>query len=434
MYTVDDDPKNDFYDDEEIQEKSSKNGTGIIVKIIIIILCVVVLIWLVKALRSNTLEKDTGKVHAENVIKLRLGAEEYFFLKNKKAETSIVNLKELKSLGLVEDLVDANDKVCSENNSKASLESGETSYKMTISLDCSTNDDEEIFYYHNSNLACQNCNGKTIMTGQNIPNNEDNKGENNNDGDNISDDNGEQGEYSCVDWSSWQTDRNDDPSLIERSKTLVQGVKYGNKNITIKFTDWSGYSTTPVEASEKTEVETKVETTETWSESKTSYDIDSNNPNIRIIGTSTETITTSCPSGYYLSGNSCISQSESVGNLTYSEFNSGKYKVNNGLCNGVRNERNSSGKYEITYLNCRYNTITSTGSYASSSRTLYTYQEKITTSVTYYRYRTKVAVESSEDDVYTNQKYEEKDLPEGYVKVPGTEETFYSYKYEVCVK
>ena len=57
---------------------------------------------------------------------------------------------------------------------------------------------------------------------------------------------------------------------------------------------------------------------------------------------------------------------------------------------------------------------------------LYTYQELVTTDVTYYRYRT---INSDvEADVYTDVKYEESDLPEGFVKVPGSEETYYSYK------
>lgn len=439
MYTIDDNNRDEF-DDEVYENKSWNNGTGLIIKIIIIILCVVILIWLVNALKNNSGKKDTGLTHDENVLKVRLAAEEYFFLKNNKETESHVSLKKLESNGLVDKVVDANGKVCSDN-SKVTLKKGDTSYKMTVILDCSTNDDEEIFYYHLSNLACQNCNGKTLMTGQsNVPDKKDeekeeeNEGENNNDDNYIPDDNGEQGEYSCVTWSDWQTDRITDSTLEERTKTLVQGVKYGKTNINIQFSDWSDFTTTPIEASEKTEVETKVETTESWGETKTAYSVDTSNPNIRIIGKNTETISSSCPSGYTLNGNRCISKSESVGNLTYSEFNSGRYKINNGLCAGVKNIRNSSGKYEITYLNCRYNRITNAGNYSSSSRTLYTYQERILNNITYYRFRTKQAVQTKEEDVYTNQKYEEKDLPEGFVKVPGTEEVFYSYKYEVCVK
>ena len=36
--------------------------------------------------------------------------------------------------------------------------------------------------------------------------------------------------------------------------------------------------------------------------------------------------------------------------------------------------------------------------------------------------------------VYTDVKYEESELPEGFVKVPGSEETYYSYKLTYCEK
>ena len=441
MYTVDDDITNQIEDDDDIIEKKSwNNGTGLIVKIIIIILCVIVLIWLIKELKSNSGNKDVGATHDANVLKVRLAAEEYFFLKNKKNTYSVVDVKELKSYGLVDDVVDANGKVCNATNSKATLTKDDSSYKMTINLDCSTIDKEETFYYHLSNLACQNCNDKTLMNGQtvvvdNTPTTEE-KGEEviNNDNNDIPDDTIEQNEYSCVAWSDWQKDRVSDSTLIEKSKTLVQGVKRGNSNISITYTDWSDYTTTPITASDNVEVETKVETEESWSDTKTSYNIDTSNSNIRVIDTKTETSSSSCPDGYTLSNGKCYSQSESVSNLTYSEFNSGNYKVNNGLCEGVKNMKNSNGRYEITYLNCRYNKIISTGSYNVSSTTLYTYQELITNNVTYYRSRTKVAKETREDDIYTNEKYEENALPAGYVKVAGTEETFYSYKLTSCEK
>ena len=434
MYTVDDNSKNQ-YDDEIYEVKSDNNSTGLIIKIIIIILCVLVLIWLISALKNNRNNKDSSQTHNENVLKVRLAAEEYFFLKNKKNTESSVSLKELKSNKLLDEVIDANNKVCSDS-SKVSLNKGDNSYKMTINLDCSTNDDEEIFYYNLNNLACQNCNGKTLMNGQTInPNksdSDDNKGENNNDDDNISDDNGEQGEYSCVSWSDWQTDRITDSIYEERSKTLVQGVKYGKTNISIEFGNWSEYTKTPIEANEKTEVETKVVSEESWGETKTAESVDTNNPKIRIIGIS-QGESASCPSGYVLNGNKCYTENEKRGNLTYRQLNSGNYKVNNGLCEGVKNIKNVSGQYELTYLNCNYNIVIDAEN-SSSSKTVYSYQELVTNNVTYYRSRTKRAVERKEEDVYTNQKYEEKDLPEGYVKVPGTEETFYSYKYEDCVK
>lgn len=440
MYTVDDDIINQVEDDDVIEKKSWNNGTGLIVKIIIIILCVIVLIWLIKELNSNSGKKVDGATHDANVLKVRLAAEEYFFLKNKKDVYSVANIKELKSYGLVDDVVDSNGKVCDGTNSKTTLTKEDNNYKMTISLDCSTNDKDEVFYYHLSTLVCQNCNGKTIMNGQTVvvDNNEvkEENGEEviDNGNNDIPDDTIEQSEYSCVAWSDWQENRVVDSILEERSKTLVQGVKHGTLSTRVEYGEWSDYTTTPLYKDANTEVESKVETVNNWSETKTAYELDTSNPNIKVVDTTVENYggVYTCPNGYSLSGNTCVSGTL-YGNLTYSEYNSGRYNVTNGLCNGVRNIKNSNGKYEITYLNCSYYTTTSP-SYSSSTRTLYTYQELTSSEVTYYRSRTVKVISTSSDDVYTTEKYEEKDLPAGYVKVPGTEETFYSYKLTSCEK
>ena len=439
MYTIDDDNNNQFDDDDEIVvERSWNNGTGLIVKIIIIILCVIVLIWLIKALKSNNSTKvDEGATHASNVLKLRLAAEDYFFIKNKKTKYSVANVEELKAYGLMDSLTDANGKVCSDKNSKATITKNASNYKMTIKLDCSTTDEEEVFYYHTSNLACQNCDGESNMTGHNgVPNKEEEQENNNNNNNNNNNEEQEEqeDEYSCVAWSEWTKERVNNPLLEERTKTLVQGVKKGKKSSKTVYGKWSEFTPTHIEDTDGLEVETKTVSVDSWGESQTATYVDTSNPNVRIIGTSTEYTSSPCPSGYSLSGNSCYSRSETVGNLTYTEFNSGRYKVNNGLCEGVRNQRTSSGKNELVYINCRYNTIVSRGSYGGSSRTIYTYQEKTSSNVTYYRYRTVQTINTMTEDVYTDKKYEEKDLPEGYVKVDGSEETYYSYKYPSCEK
>ena len=49
-------------------------------------------------------------------------------------------------------------------------------------------------------------------------------------------------------------------------------------------------------------------------------------------------------------------------------------------------------------------------------------------------FKAKEKSEVKENDVYTEKKYEEDDLPEGFVKVDGTEETYYSYRLTYCVK
>ena len=102
-------------------------------------------------------------------------------------------------------------------------------------------------------------------------------------------------------------------------------------------------------------------------------------------------------------------------------------------CEDVKTLKNSEGRYEVTYIDCEYNTkISEVGKSESSSYTMYTYQELETKDITYYRYRTINTV--NEPVQYTKTKYEESNLPDGYVKLDGSEEVYYSYKYAYCEK
>ena len=55
----------------------------------------------------------------------------------------LVNLIELQSEGLVDTIIDANNKVCNANSSTATLNHEIDGYTMTVKLDCSTNDKEK---------------------------------------------------------------------------------------------------------------------------------------------------------------------------------------------------------------------------------------------------------------------------------------------------
>lgn len=416
MYTIDD-QKEDLYE-EEYESSKWDNYKGLIFKIIIIILCIVVLILLIKALKNNRNETNDSAIHSANTEKIRLAAEQYYFIKNNKDKISYVNVSELKNEGLVTDIVDANNKVCSESKTGVNLDNEIDAYKMTIKYSCSTNDKDEIFYYHKNTLACLNCSGKTYMDGKTVV---------------IDDDNNKEPEkeesiYNCYEWSNWTKNRVYDSDLTERVKTLVLGVKYGKKTV---YSDWSEYSITPIVKTDGIEIETKTVNEEVWSENKTSTNVDKSNPNIRIISQDTVTETTNrCTDGYVVD-NICYSKSSEVGNLSYAEYNSGNYQIKNEYCEGIKSIKNSDGKYVLTYLNCEYNKKIGEAK-KTSSYTLYTYQEKELKDVTYYRYRTVDTL--SEPDKYTDIKYEEKDLPSGYVKVDGSEETYYSYKETYCVK
>ena len=421
MYTIDDEQK-DLYEDEYYENSKWDNYKGLIFKIIIIILCIIVLVWLIKALKNNNKTSDNGVVHVANTEKIRLAAEDYFFLKNNKNNTTYVSLGELKNKGYITDVVDANNKVCSDSGTKVNLDNEVDAYKMTINFSCSTNDKDEVFYYHKNTLACLNCAGNTHMNGKTVVIADEDENEVYEE---IPADNPY---YSCTTWSNWTKTRESDRNLIERKKVLVQGVKYGSKTV---YGNWSEYTTVPIVKNNGIEIETKTVTEEVLSPVKTARSIDTSNPNIKII--SVQTVTeegNTCKDGKLIDNN-CYSTKEKVGNLTYMEYHSENYKINNGYCEDAKTLKNSEGKYVLTYINCRYNEKISSVD-EPVSYTVYNYQEKEVKNVTYYRYRTVNTV--SEPDKYTDKLYEESDLPKGYVKVDGSEETYYSYKDSYCEK
>ena len=390
MYTVEDEREN-LYEDEEYVSNKWDSYKGIVFKVIIIILCIIVLIWLIKALNSNRNLDKNNEVHMANVTKIRLAAEDYFFDRNI-GKYGTVSLYELKNEGLINELVDANNKSCNEDDTIVNLTHDIDSYVMKVNLSCSTKEKEEKFYYHRNTLACLNCNGTTNMTGNKViakaDENKDTKPINTN----------VNPEYSCVSWSNWSKIRVDDPSLTERKRVMVQGVKYGKGTL---YGKWSEYSTTPVLNSDLIEVETKVEHVKGWGEVKTGTNIDTNNPNIRIISTNVVNESTGNCNNGYVENNICYSNEIKTSNLTYDEYYSGNYKVLKKYCEGVKSLTNS---FILTYIDCRYNE--KIGEYTKgNSYTTYTYQE-----------------------------YEEDKLPSGYVKVDGTEDIYYSYKIKGCEK
>ena len=430
MYTIDD-QKEDLYEEDDY-DNSWDNNKGLIFKIIIIILCIIVLIWLIMALKNNR-NSDDGTIHNANVEKVRLAAEEYFFLLNNKDKVSNVSLAGLKSEELISDVIDANNKVCSPSGTNVNLNEGSDKYTMTVSLSCSTDDKEEVFYYSRDTLACLNCNGQTHMNGRvtptpvptPIPTPEPEKEDVNPDE--------EEEKYSCSEWSSWSKERVIDSDLLERVKVLVAGVKYGETRKV--YGEWSEYSSSPITKTDDIEVQTKVVKEESWSGYKTGTNINTSNSNIRIISSETRTGTTnsnSCSNGFVHNGY-CYSSNVTTGNLTYREYNSGNYLIKKEYCEGARTLPNSEGLNVLTYINCQYNKKLGPASTSSTYYyTVYTYQEKVTTDVTYYRYRSVEKVK--DEDHYLDKKYIESELPEGFVKVPGSEEIYYSYKLKTCEK
>ena len=415
----------DYYGNNNYNYEKKRN---IIIKVIIIIVCVILLIWLFSLLlKSNRNIKYDEKLHMENVTKVRLASERYFFIDNNlpiDGEVKQINLKTLVDKKLIDDIVDANNKVCSDDKTKISLTKNST-YVLRINLSCSTLENEEIYFYDLNNYACKNCDGNTYMDGKsNVPQKEDNN--------NSKEEVIETG-YSCKEWSKWQSEREVDPSLIERVRVFVKGVKKGNTSTVKTYGEWSDYILNPILEEDNIEVE-KTEKIETkWSDNKETTNYIENSDKVRVVDkrVSGGGSSSYCSSGYSKSGNICVSNKIYTADLTPSQYNS--YHVINKPCNDSVTEK-INGKFVLVRKGCKYRLTDSLKTSSNPSVTTYIYQELEEYPVTYYRYRTVTIENVSEDDVYTTDYYEEDKLPEGYEKVPGSEKIEYSYKVKVCEK
>lgn len=425
MYTENANVEKEYYNDDE-DYSSNDNRRGIIIKVIIIAVCVIILILLILALkksRNNNVVYDP-KIHNDNIQEVRLAAEKYYFIDGNMPKSGLktVSLQTLKNKGLINDIVDANKKVCNNTNSTTSLTNDSTAYILKIKLSCSTEENEEVFYYDKKNLACLNCNGKTLMDGKTKE--EEVKPINN---DNI---------YSCSTWSKWTNKKENDLSLIERVRKLYLGVKEGKEVEKITYSEWSEYYKTPIALTNTMEVETKQVVEGVWSETKQTKKYVANSDTIKVISTSSTSggSYTYCPSGYEKKDGKCVSKSTQRGDLTYLQYFSGDYIIHNKPCDKISTVPDDNGHHKVVYRNCLYNTTTSMKKGYSSGSTIYYYQELISMPVTYYRYRNKVVEKVMEDNVYTKEYYEEKNMPSGYKIVPNSEKLEYSYKLKECEK
>lgn len=431
MYTVDDKKEYEEEEEEIIEESFWQRNRSLIFKILIILVCIIILILLIKALKKNnnvvTYDENT---HNANVLKVRLAAEEYFFINNniQKDKINEVTLDTLYRNKLLEEVVDGDHKTCHTTKSYVTLAEDGNLYAMKIKLNCSTEEKEEVFYYSTQNMACLNCNGKTLMTGI-LPDKKD-------DDTKTDEKTIDYGKYSCNAWSSWTTERINDDMLTERTRTLVKGVKLGGYKENVVYGEWSNWTETPITATSTLEVEQKAVNEQRWSDNKTSTSTITESATVKIVSTEKVSGTTvsTCPSGYKKSGSKCVSTKLYKGDLTYTQYNSGKYEVTNKPCASLNTEKDANGKYVWVYKSCQYRKVTSTKKTTSKGYTIYTYQELETIPVTYYRSRTKTIEKVKIDDVYTIDYYEEKNLPSGYTKVSGSEKVEYSYKLSSCEK
>lgn len=420
MYTENANVENEYYNNDE-DYSSNDNRRGIIIKVIIIIVCVIILLLLILALkksRNGDVAYDPN-IHAENIQEVRLAAEKYFFIEKNMPTSGLktVTVETLKKDGLINDIVDANKKVCNDVQSTTSLTNDPAAYILKIKLSCSTNENEETFYYDKKTLACLNCNGHTLMDSKTSE--EPVKP--------IDDE-----VYSCSTWSKWTDTKVNDLSLSERVRKLYLGAKEIEK---ITYSDWSEFTKEPIVATDTIEVETKEVVEGVWSETRQTRNHVANSNTIKVISTSSTGGGSYkyCPSEYDKKDDKCVSKNQQRGDLTYLEYFSDNYIIYNKPCDGIRTETDGNNHYKVVYKNCLYSKVTSMKTRSSGGSTIYYYQELVNTPVTYYRSRTKT-VEKVLDNVYTKDYYEEKDLPSGYAKVENSEKLEYSYKLKECEK
>ena len=426
------------YDYQQEEQKPSfwNENKGLIIKIIIIVLCVLILIWLFLKIRGNnsnsTTNGDSMVVYNSNIDTMRLALEKYFFIDGnmpKDGETSVVTLSDLNGKGYIGEVVDANNKSCDVNKSTATLYKDTTSYVMTINLTCGSMSTPKVYNYGIDTKACLNCTGFTYMDG--TTNNESTDKEENENKDESNDETTFEETLSCKVWSDWTDKKLDDDLYDVRTRVLVKGIKKGGVKELITYSDWSEYTTNVIVPSANTEVEVIVKTEEKW-ETKTSDKEVVESDTIRNVKkeTTSNGSYSYCPKGYTKENKQCVKYSGiKVGNLTYVQYNT--YKVLNKPCDGPFVE---DGKTIIK--NCQYQIKEDVIDlkWGTSYKTTYTYEELTKTDVTYYRSRTKTTEVINEETVTTDDYMEEKDLPEGYVKLEGSEKTEYSYKLKVCEK
>ena len=431
MYTIDDEKFNEY--NESYNEEPENNNSfwdrfgSLIIKIIIIVVCLIVLIWLIVALKKNNNDDQEvafdPNIHTNNVLKVRDAAYSYFFIDKHLpvgSEIKTVSVKEFIEKGKLTTITDANNKVCDDNKSTASLRPYADSYIMNIKLQCSTNEKEEVFFY-NKDYHCTNC---SDQSSEEVTPHEESEEE----------EEDKYSQYSCSTWSDWTDEKINDSMLTMRTTTFVKGVKEGKTKKVETYGEWSEYTTTPIEASRDLDVEQTVKTEKVWGETKTTTSYLSSSDTIKIVGKGyyPGSSYTYCPSGYTKEGNMCVGNNKLTGNLNYKEYNT--YKIYNRPCAKVSTKKNSAGKYELIHESCQYSVVTTPKVAYSQGYTLYSYQELEEVNTTYYRSRTKTITEEKEKDIITDEYYEEDKLPKGYKKLTNSEKTMYSYKLSACEK
>lgn len=423
MYTEENMSYDSNYDDNYSENNYSDNKRssiwGLLLRILIIFLCLLLVIWIISKFVGGKRVLNDGTVFNKNIDAFQFASEKYFFLQNnlpKENDSITISLKDMNDKGLIEEVKDYKNNVCSTNtnDSFATLERTNIAYMMTLKLTCNEEEKEKILYYDLENGECLTCGGNTYMDGSSLV-----IGSEENTDNDLENTEFENLNINCNNWSDWTDTNFDNDKLIVRTKKLYKGTKTTTDGFETVYGEWSNYIETPIPQIEGIEVETKEELKEAWSEEKTTTEYITNSETIKVITATTTP-----------GGSSCRTVTKNVrAKLSTSEYANYNSK---GLIVAVHDTyyntdcgKDSKSCYQKVY-DVTYKKQTKSCS-SSPDVTTYTYQELATTPVMLYRYRTVTQKPVKGETITTD--WVEK-LEDGYIKTD--EKTVYSYKDTVC--
>ena len=448
MYTEENEFNYDDYLDEEDNNNSNKPFIDFkfLLKLILIIILICLIIFLVfkirnKNLKGNKSKEDTeineqsGLAVVDNINLIRNAAYDYFFKNNhlpeNVGETKSITIKELNSEGVLINVKDENGVKCGYNTSSAKITKHVQDYELKITLNCLTSSDEKVFYY-DLNGNCLTCNGENYtpseenntennnqtnnnennnqtnnntnnnQTNNNENNDQTNNNENNNQTNNNTNNDQTNTQYVCDNtFGEWTRVRNTSTNLIEESRILVKGYKTETV-----YGEWSSPTTKKIQSNSNLDVKKYTKTTKKTS--KSCSDESTTKPASKTGRTNTSRTVTNKST-----------KKVCTGGKTYTK------KLTKWDNNAI-----SCKSYGIGNVVCTYKTKkTCTNKTIYNKVTYYKYCDTKTKNITTTYYQSR----SIDTNVTYTDYMLESELPEGYIKLDGSEITEYRYK-EKCGK
>ena len=421
MYTEENEFNYDDYLDEEDNNNSNKPFIDFkfLLKLILIIILICLIIFLVfkirnKNLKGNKSKEDTeineqsGLAVVDNINLIRNAAYDYFFKNNhlpeNVGETKSITIKELNSEGVLINVKDENGVKCGYNTSSAKITKHVQDYELKITLNCLTSSDEKVFYY-DLNGNCLTCNGENYTPSEENNtenNNQTNNNENNNQTNNNTNNDQTNTQYVCDNtFGEWTRVRNTSTNLIEESRILVKGYKTETV-----YGEWSSPTTKKIQSNSNLDVKKYTKTTKKTS--KSCSDESTTKPASKTGRTITSRTVTNKST-----------KKVCTGGKTYTK------KLTKWDNNAI-----SCKSYGIGNVVCTYKTKkTCTNKTIYNKVTYYKYCDTKTKNITTTYYQSR----SIDTNVTYTDYMLESELPEGYIKLDGSEITEYRYK-EKCGK